>query len=48
VQALVDEREKARSDKDYVRADEIRKQLRQKQVILEDTPSGPRWKKEKL
>jgi cysteinyl-tRNA synthetase len=48
VQALVDEREKARRDKDYVRADEIRKQLRQKQVILEDTPSGPRWKKEKL
>jgi cysteinyl-tRNA synthetase len=48
VRALVDEREKARRDKDYVRADEIRKQLRQKQVILEDTPSGPRWKKEKL
>jgi cysteinyl-tRNA synthetase len=48
VQALVDEREKARRDKDYARADEIRNQLRQKQVVLEDTPSGPRWKKEKL
>jgi cysteinyl-tRNA synthetase len=48
VQALVDEREQARRGKDYVRADEIRDQLREKGVVLEDTPSGPRWKKEKL
>jgi cysteinyl-tRNA synthetase len=48
VQALIDERERARCDKDYARADEIRNQLRRKQVVLEDTPSGPRWKIEKL
>jgi len=48
VQALVEEREKARRHKDYSRADEIRERLRQMGVAVEDTPSGPRWKKEKL
>jgi cysteinyl-tRNA synthetase len=48
VQALIEQREKARRDKDYSRADEIRDRLRQMEVIVEDTPSGPRWKKEKL
>jgi cysteinyl-tRNA synthetase len=45
VQALIEERQKARSSKDYARADAIRNQLRRMGVILEDTPSGPRWKK---
>jgi cysteinyl-tRNA synthetase len=48
VQDLIDKREQARRGKDYARADQIRKLLRQRGVILEDTPSGPRWKKEKL
>jgi len=48
VQGLVDQREQARRAKDYARADEIRKQLRELGVVLEDTPEGPRWKKEKL
>jgi len=48
VQALVDQREQARLAKEYARADEIRNQLRGLGVVLEDTPDGPRWKKEKL
>ena len=47
VQRLIEQREKARRDRDYARADEIRARLRERGVILEDTPSGPRWKKEK-
>jgi len=48
VKALIDQREQARRGKDYARADEIRNRLRQMGVVLEDTPAGPRWKKEKL
>jgi len=42
--ALVEQRETARKSKDFKKADEIRKTLEAKGVILEDTPSGPRWK----
>ena len=45
VQALIDQREQARRARDYARADEIRNQLRELGVALEDTPAGPRWKK---
>jgi cysteinyl-tRNA synthetase len=48
VEALVEDRETARRQKDYAGADEIRDRLRQMGVVVEDTPSGPRWKKEKL
>jgi cysteinyl-tRNA synthetase len=48
VQALVEERETARRRREYSRADELRDRLRQMGVVVEDTPSGPRWKKEKL
>jgi cysteinyl-tRNA synthetase len=48
VQALIGEREQARSSKDFARADEIRDRLRRMGIILEDTPAGVRWKKEKL
>ncbi len=48
VQALIGEREQARSIKDFARADEIRDRLRRMGIILEDTPAGVRWKKEKL
>lgn len=42
--SLLKEREKARKDKNWKRADEIRKELEEQGVILEDTPSGTRWK----
>ena len=42
---LIKEREKARKEKNYTRADEIRDILKEKGIILEDTPSGVRWKR---
>ena len=42
---LIDEREEARKNKDFARADEIRNELKQRGVILEDTKEGVRWKK---
>lgn len=45
IEALISERENARKQKDYVRADQIRKQLDEKGIILEDTKEGPVWRK---
>ncbi len=42
---LVELREHFRRVKDFKAADEIRRQLRELGVTLEDTPQGPRWKK---
>jgi len=44
---LIDEREKARKEKNYRKADEIRNELKEKGIILEDTKEGVRWKKVK-
>lgn len=40
VQALVEERQKARAARDFKRADEIRDQLKEMGVELQDTPQG--------
>ena len=40
IQALVDERQKARAEKNYARADEIRDLLKEKGITLKDTPQG--------
>ncbi|MCD6221829.1 class I tRNA ligase family protein, partial [bacterium] len=45
---LIKEREKARKEKNYKRADEIREYLKNKGIILEDTPYGTIWKKENV
>jgi cysteinyl-tRNA synthetase len=45
IQALIDERQEARHRRDFARADEIRVQLAQRGVILEDTKDGVRWRK---
>jgi len=45
VQALIDERAAAREAKDFARADDIRNQLAEMGVTLEDTPSGTIWRK---
>ncbi len=42
---LIDEREQARKDKDFAKADKIRDKLKEKGIILEDTKDGVRWKK---
>ena len=40
VQALVDERQAARKAKDFARADEIRAILKERGIVLQDTPQG--------
>jgi cysteinyl-tRNA synthetase len=44
IQTLIDERQEARHRRDFARADEIRVQLAQRSIILEDTKDGVRWK----
>ena len=46
VDALMAEREQARAEKDWARADEIRDQLLAQGIVIEDTPTGPRWRRE--
>ena len=46
-QKLIQEREEARSKKDWTRADEIRDELKAQGIILEDGGSGTVWKKVK-
>ena len=45
IQELVDDREKARRDKNFSKADKIRNILKQKGYLVEDTQEGPRIKK---
>ncbi|HSK64479.1 MAG TPA: cysteine--tRNA ligase [Pyrinomonadaceae bacterium] len=45
VQALIDERQEARRRRDFHRADEIRCELADRVIILEDTKDGVRWKR---
>ncbi len=40
IQALVEERQQARKEKNFARADEIRDQLAARGIILKDTPQG--------
>jgi len=42
---MIKEREVARKEKNFQKADEIRNLLKEKGIILEDTPYGTRWKK---
>ncbi|CAN5158960.1 cysteine--tRNA ligase [soil metagenome] len=45
VQALIDERQEARRRRDFTRADDIRDELIERGIILEDTRDGVRWKR---
>ncbi|KAA9234187.1 MULTISPECIES: cysteine--tRNA ligase [Aerococcus] len=47
VQALIEERDQARLDKDYDRSDAIRQELLDQGIILDDTPQGTRWRRSK-
>ncbi|MBI5745171.1 MAG: cysteine--tRNA ligase [Elusimicrobia bacterium] len=44
VAALIKDRETARKNKDWKRSDELRKELLDKGVLIEDTPKGTKWK----
>jgi cysteinyl-tRNA synthetase len=45
IQALIDERQAARKAKNFARSDEIRDQLLELGIILEDTKDGVRWRR---
>jgi cysteinyl-tRNA synthetase len=45
IEKMVGERNAAKKARDFARADEIRKELAAKGVILEDTKEGTRWKR---
>lgn len=47
IQDLIDERQQARLAKDFTRSDEIRDQLKEQGIILDDTPQGTQWKRVK-
>ena len=45
IEALIEERQAARKAKNYARADEIRKELADRGILLEDTKEGVKWKR---
>lgn len=45
IDALIAERQQARKDKNFARADQIRDELLAKGIVLEDTREGVRWKR---
>ncbi|MBC1474489.1 cysteine--tRNA ligase [Listeria grandensis] len=45
IEDLIEERIQARNARDFARSDAIRDMLKEKQIILEDTAQGTRWKR---
>jgi len=45
IEALIEERQEARRNRNFARSDEIRDLLAEKGIVLEDTKDGVRWKK---
>ncbi|MCR4798290.1 MAG: cysteine--tRNA ligase [Lachnospiraceae bacterium] len=45
IEALIEERQAARKEKNFKRADEIRDELLEKGIVLEDTREGVKWKR---
>ena len=46
IEALIEQRQEARKNKDWATADRIRDELKAKGIILKDTPQGVTWTKE--
>ncbi|MBE9893762.1 cysteine--tRNA ligase [Enterococcus casseliflavus] len=46
IEQLINERVAARKAKDFARSDQIRDELKEQGIILEDTPQGTRWRRE--
>lgn len=45
IERLIAERQQARKDRNFALADKIRDDLKARNIVLEDTPQGVRWKK---
>jgi len=45
IEALVEERNRARRQREFARADAIRNQLAEKGILLEDSRDGVRWRR---
>ena len=45
IEGLIEERQEARRNRNFARSDEIRDELAEKGIVLEDTPQGVRWKR---
>ncbi|RSK25526.1 cysteine--tRNA ligase [Bacillus sp. HMF5848] len=45
IEALIEKRNEARKNRDFALSDEIRDELKARNIILEDTPQGTRWKR---
>ena len=45
IEAMIEERQQARKNRDFARADAIRDELLAKGIVLEDTREGVKWKK---
>ena len=45
IDGLIAEREAAKLNKDYARADEVREELKEQGIVLEDSREGTRWRR---
>ena len=45
INALLAERDQAKRRRDFARADQIRKELTEKGIVIEDSKDGVRWKR---
>ena len=43
IKMLIEKRQQARKERNWAVADRIRDELRERGIILEDTPQGVRW-----
>lgn len=46
IDALLSEREAARASKDWATADRVRDELLAEGIVIEDSPEGPKWRRE--
>ncbi len=43
IEDLIEQRQKARKEKDWATADKIRDELKRRNIVIEDTPQGVKW-----
>lgn len=46
--AMIEDREIARKSRDFAKSDQIRERMLKDHIAVEDTTSGPRWRRTKL